>query len=301
MEDSNDQQWSWALAVGAVFALYRVYSIYNWFATILGDIWFRPQPQSSPAVDAIPPTHPSKLTLPTFWISETAAWFALAEAKFRTSNITSQRVMFDLLIAGLPEKHLSQVMDIIKAIPATNPYEVLKLRLLEAHVLSVQEKIYALFQLGPLDDSKPSQLLASMLSVCPSGLELQPVFQYLLLQRLPQTLRTLLGEQECGDIRALAALADRLWASHKPQLHEVMAVQEPVGGDSSEPQVAAVQPKKKQFKKKTGSSGRGGGSSGNRSVLSHAEQARVGSGLCFNHFVWGAKAKNCVKPWTEEC
>jgi hypothetical protein len=77
-------------------------------------------------------------------------------------------------------------------------------------------------------------------------MELQPVFQYLFLQRLPQTLRTLLGEQECGDIRALAALADRLWASHKPQPHEVMAVQEPGGGGSSEPQVAAVQPKKKQ-------------------------------------------------------
>jgi hypothetical protein len=263
------------LAVGAVFALYGVCS--HWFATILGNIRFRPQPQSLPAADAVPPTHHSKLTLPTFWISEPAAWFALAEAKFRTSNITSQRVMFDLLVAALPEKHLSQVMDIIKAIPAINPYEVLKLRLLEVQVLYDQEKMDALFQLGPLGDRKPSQLLASMLSVCPSGMEL--VFQYLFLQGLPLTLRTLLGEQECGDIRTLAALADRLWASHKPQPHEVMAVQEPVGGSGSEPQVAAVQPKKRQFKKKTG--GSGGGSGGNSGVLSHAEQARVGSGLCF--------------------
>ncbi len=284
------------MAVGAVFALYGVCSLYTWFATILGNIRFRPQPQSPPATDAVPPTHQSKLTLPTFWISEPAAWFALAEAKFRTSNITSQRVMFDLLVAALPEKHLSQVMDIIKTIPAINPYEVLKLRLLEAHVLSDQKKMDALFQLGPLGDRKPSQLLASMLSVCPSGMELQPVFHYLFLQRLPQTLRTLLGEQECGDIRALAALADRLWASHKPQPHDVMAVQELVGGSSSEPQVAAVQPKKKQFRKKTVGSGGGGGSSGNGGVLSHSEQARAGSGLCFNHFVWGAKPRNCVKP-----
>jgi hypothetical protein len=132
MEDSSKQQWSWASAVGVVFALYGVCSLYNWFDTILGNIRFRPRPQSPPAADTVPPTHPSKLTLPTFWISEPAAWFALAEAKFRTSNITSQRVMFDLLVAALPEKHLSQVMDIIKAIPALNPYEVLKLRLLEA-------------------------------------------------------------------------------------------------------------------------------------------------------------------------
>ncbi len=124
MEDSSEQQWSWALVVGAVFALYGVCSLYNWFATILGNIRFRPRPHSPPAADAAPATHPSKLPLPTFWISEPAAWFALAEAKFRTSNITSQRVMFDLLVAALPEKHLSQVMDIIKAIPAVRSLSV---------------------------------------------------------------------------------------------------------------------------------------------------------------------------------
>jgi hypothetical protein len=83
--------------------------------------------------------------------------------------------MFDLLVATLPEKNLSQVMDIIKNIPAINPYEVLKLRLLEAHVLSDQEKMNVLFQLGPLGDRELSHILASMLSVCPSGMELQPV------------------------------------------------------------------------------------------------------------------------------
>jgi hypothetical protein len=184
-------------------------------------------------------------------------------------------------------------MDIIKNIPAINPFKVQELRLLEAHMLSNQEKMDALFQLGPVGDRKPSQLLASMLLVCASGMEVQPVFQYPFLQRIPQTLRTLLGEQECGDICALAALVDRLWASHKPQPHEVMAVQEPVGGGSCEQQVAAVQPKKKQFKKKTGD---GRGSSGNCCILSHAEQAWVGSSLCFKHFCYGAAARGCTKP-----
>ncbi len=87
-----------------------------------------------------------------------------------------------------------------------------------------------------MGDRKPSQLLASMISVCPSGIEIQSVFQYLFLHRMPQTLRTLLGEQEFGDILALAALADSLWISHKPQPIKVMAVQEP----AVEQQVAAV-------------------------------------------------------------
>jgi hypothetical protein len=181
-------------------------------------------------------------------------------------------------------------MVIINNIPVVNPLEVLKLRLLEACVLSDQEKMDTLFQLGPLGDRKPSQLPASMLSVCPSSMEIQPVFQYLFLQPLPQTLWTLLGEQDSSNIRALAALTDRLWVSHKPQLHEVMAVEEP----AIDKQMAAIQPKKKIFKKKSG--GGGSGSSGNGasdssgSILSQAEQARVGSSLCCKHFCYGAAA-----------
>jgi hypothetical protein len=50
------------MAVGAIFAMYRVCSLYNWIANILSNI--RVHPQQSPLVgDA---AHPSKLTLPTF-------------------------------------------------------------------------------------------------------------------------------------------------------------------------------------------------------------------------------------------
>ncbi len=37
-------------------------------------------------------------------------------------------------------------------------------------MLSDQETMDALIQLGPLGDRKPSQLLASMLTLCPQGL-----------------------------------------------------------------------------------------------------------------------------------
>jgi hypothetical protein len=152
MED-NKQQWSWTMAV----ALYGVSSLYNWVVNVISNFRFQPQ-QTPPAVPAVPP-HPSKLNLPVFWIYEPAAWFVFAEAKFRTNHITSQRVMFNLLVAALPEMTLAQVMDIINNILAVNPFEVLKLRLLEAQVLSDQEKMNTLFQLGLLGDRKPSQLL----------------------------------------------------------------------------------------------------------------------------------------------
>ena len=49
-------------------------------------------------------------------------------------------------------------------------------------------------------------------------------------------------------------------------------------------------------KKKQGHSG-GSGQQGSH-TLTHAEQARIGSGLCFNHFCYGAKAKRCKAPCT---
>jgi hypothetical protein len=52
-------------------------------------------------------------------------------------------------------------------------------------------------------------------------MEQSSVFQYMFL---PVTLRTLLGEQEPGDIRSLAARADKLWATHKQQSHNLVAI-----------------------------------------------------------------------------
>ncbi len=126
MEDSNNQQWTWVLAICALFAMYGMCSLYNWIANIFGNI--RSWSQTSPSVADVIPPHPSKLTLPTFWISELAAWFALAEAKFRTSNITNQRVMFNLLVTALPEKNLSQVMDIVSHLWREHFYRLLSSR-----------------------------------------------------------------------------------------------------------------------------------------------------------------------------
>ncbi len=123
------------------------------------------------------------------------------------------------------------------------------------------------------------------------------------------TLRTLLGEQEPGDIRA-----DRLWATHKPQSHDLVAN---VNAAEEQPaQIAAVQKKEPSQKKKfagkkfggqpsatvggqatsSSSSGSGSGPGG----FTHSEQARVGSGLCYFHWTHGVKANKCVAPcsWT---
>jgi hypothetical protein len=62
-------------------------------------------------------------------------------------------------------------------------------------------------------------------------------------------------------------------------------------------QIAAVQEKKKnhQAGKKSGASPPATGSKQASSNLTHSEQARDGSGLCFSHWTFGAKATKAGK------
>ena len=140
--------------------------------------------------------------------------------------------------------------------PADNPYTFLKGRILETHQLSNYEKWDQLMKVPPMGGRKPSQLLTSMLEFCPAGLERTLPFHYAFTQRLPQCLRTQLGEVEPGDPRALAARADRLWAVNTPV--------NTVGTPAAEPTPSAL--------------------------------ARVASGLCFFHWNWAEKATKCSPP-----
>ncbi len=178
-------------------------------------------------------------------------------------------------------------MDVVDNIPEDFPYNALKSRLLETHTLSDHEKLEILYKSVPLGRRKHSQMLASMLAYCPAGMEQTIMFKFLFLQWLPVTLRALLGEQEPSDIRSLAARADRLWATHRPQSHDLVAN---VDTTEEQPaQIAAVQKKEPSQKKKfagkkfggrpsaaasgQAASGSGSGSGSGSSGLTHSEQA----------------------------
>jgi hypothetical protein len=109
------------------------------------------------------------------------------------------------------------------------------------------------------------------------------MFRYMFLQPLPVTLRTLLGEQEPAYIRSLAARADKLWANHKQQSHDLVANMD-IAEEQPAGQTAAVQKKKPRAQgdvflediRRAGTAASGGGLvvSGSGSVsggLTHSE------------------------------
>jgi hypothetical protein len=156
-----------------------------------------------------------------------------------------------------------------------------------------------------------------MLRLCPRGQENNAFFNCLFLNKLLRELRILLSEADMADKQALGARADLLAAHNSKQAHNVVAAVAAVASleqEGEETTVAAIRPGAssgqrgggggkrgggwKNKKQGRGGGGGGGGASGQQvsHTLTHAEQARVGSGLCFSHFCYGAKAKRCDAP-----
>ena len=65
------------------------------------------------------------MKLPTFWPDTVEVWFAQADAQFAIRNLTSSKTKFYHAVAVLPQEVASQILDLIRAPPLGDPYEVL--------------------------------------------------------------------------------------------------------------------------------------------------------------------------------
>ena len=65
--------------------------------------------------------------LPPFWPSDSQLWFAQVQAQFAICGITSQKTMFDYMIASLAPEFAAEIHDLIlilKAFQLTLPHPV---------------------------------------------------------------------------------------------------------------------------------------------------------------------------------
>ena len=157
-----------------------------------------------------------------------------------------------------------------------------------------------------------------MLETCLRGQETNIFFTHLFLCRLPAELRIMLGEDDHQDVRNLVSKADKLWALHGQKNNLIVSVDQPEedsaiitaigttrghgsrgnrsnrGQQSSrghQPQpgnhLSSQQPRQPQ---------QATGSTSAATAMRPSDLARMGSDLCFFHWSWGNKARNCVSP-----
>ncbi len=193
----------------------------------------------------------------------------------------------------------------MEAAPEATPYTFLKSRILETHQLSDYEKFDMLVKMEPMGCRKPSQLLAAMMEFCPAGKEKTLPFHYYFTQQLPPALRTQLGKVEHGDLRALAARADKLWKMNVPPASTVAAVEMVDGGGGhlgNGNRVRGGVQRGRGSRRPPAAHQAGTGQSAGSSVPATdptpSSLAQMSSGLCFFHWNYAEKAQKCEAPCT---
>ena len=78
-----------------------------------------------PSPDAVPVAANVSMKLPTFWPDAAEVWFAKAYAQCAKWNVTISKTKIYHTVAVLPQEVASQILDLILAPPAGDPYGVL--------------------------------------------------------------------------------------------------------------------------------------------------------------------------------
>ena len=217
--------------------------------------------------------------------------------------------MFDEVAGALTQDAIVLALDLLETPPAVQPYDRLKRRLLRMHQQTPLQRMAKLFATPPMGDRTPSQLLATMIELAPPGQEDSLFLKYMFLERLPDEIRMLLGNEIGEDIRDLAEIADGHAISYGRRHHpiaSVSTVDEPEdvnavhGGKQQRGRGGGSSSKGRGAGNSTrgGGSGRGGSQSngGSKSSGWQATEPAPGSNLCWYHWNYGGRANRCTPP-----
>ena len=127
--------------------------------------------------------------LTKFWPDKASLWFVQAEAQFNLGHVTREQTKFSHTVTMLDSTTAEQVLDILTDPRADNPYTALKDRLTKAYTITKNEKASRIIDMDGLGDRTPSQCMATMLNLVPTGEEPGFLFQEHFLRLLPSDTR----------------------------------------------------------------------------------------------------------------
>ena len=126
------------------------------------------------------------MTLPPFREDKPAVWFTLADGQFEMKGIQDRRHWFYTIQAALSIQQPDHISDISEQLPIlADAYQQVKNRLLQLHDLNVNQRVDCLLDMPTLQGQKPSDMLAKMNQLCPTGEDKTTLFQRMFVRRLP--------------------------------------------------------------------------------------------------------------------
>jgi len=113
-------------------------------------------------------TAASKVKLPSFWEKDTAAWFDLVEEILAENFIVNARAKYRAVLIHIPQHLVERARGVINAAAAAiDPYEELKVRLVEMLTPSRLDQVNNIIWAPELGGRRPSEMMDSMLAALP--------------------------------------------------------------------------------------------------------------------------------------
>ncbi|KAJ8981849.1 hypothetical protein NQ317_001812 [Molorchus minor] len=160
----------------------------------------------------MPNTDASHLSvkLPPFVPDDPDMWLRLVDITFTLAKITNEEDKFGYVMTALdPRTVVREVREMLMQPPKEKPYTTLKQLLVTRFSTSQEERIRMLLEREEIGDSKPSQLLRRLKSLAGTAFS-ESVLRTLWMDRLPQSIRTVLVTQKNTPLDEVAELADAI-------------------------------------------------------------------------------------------
>ncbi|GFN84859.1 retrovirus-related pol polyprotein [Plakobranchus ocellatus] len=128
------------------------------------------------------------LKLPSIWTTCPLAWSAPTEAQFALRGITADETKYYHVVAALDAATASRSLAVISSPPPTCKYSAIRSFLTDAYGLSEAGKAAMLLDIQELGDSKPSEVMDTMLALMGDH---RPcfIFRHIFLQLLLEAIR----------------------------------------------------------------------------------------------------------------
>lgn len=243
--------------------------------------------------------------LPEFWPADPLVWFAQVEAQFATHRIASQVAKFNYVLFALPPPTAMEVRDIILQRPEDNPYDKLKMALINRTSESERRRLQQLLSAEDIGDRKPTQLLRRMQQLLgdKAGSFDETFLRELFLKRLPSGVQMILASAEGSSLEALARMADNIIDVAAPTIAAVAPLPDPISAISKDVADlrADVARLHQMLQDLTTRPARARYNSGSRSPgRRRSPSPAQAPGVCWYHRRFGNQSTRCTKPCTYE-
>ncbi|XP_048487134.1 uncharacterized protein LOC125490830 [Plutella xylostella] len=240
---------------------------------------------------------------PQFSPEKPAIWFALMEAQFNLSKITSDETKFYHILSNLEPQYADLVEELVLNPPATDKYEKLKTELIRTLSQSKAKKLQRLLDREEIGDRKPSHFLRHLRNLAGPGLP-EEFLSGIWTSRLPSSIQTILASQPTASLETLADLADRIHEVVPPSPQVASTSHHTSPGSSMDQMAKQIAELTQQVRALSMQSHRSRSRSrNNHAQTRHSARSRERSQssyrkhpLCWYHGKFGSRAKTCIRP-----